>query len=124
MAVTLEAEDFLYPQGELQPGLFPDGDLEDHLEVWIAEAATKVDDDSPAAKWVYYRAYDSVAQRLANTPSSEQMQEHRAKSWSKDRIEFFAGKAAEYKAAFESETAVPPGSAFGGLGVFRTVKAG
>lgn len=126
MAVTLEAEDFLYPQGELQPGLFLDGELEDHLEVWIAEAATKTDDDSPAAKWVYYRAYSAVAMRLAMTPNSESndsQQTQRSKSWGKDRIEFFEKKAAEYKAAFDSEVADPPGSAFGGLGMFRTVKA-
>lgn len=126
MAVELEPEAFMYPQGELQPGLFPDGKLEDHLETWIADAATKVTENSPAIKWVYYRAYSAVAQRLANTPSSDTFDHHqnqRVKSWGKDRIEFFERKAAEYKAAFDHETDTPPGSAFGGLGVFRTVGA-
>lgn len=127
MAITLDPEDLIYPTGELQPGLFPDGGLEEHLEAWIEEAGSKTDDDSPAAKYVYWRAYSAVAIRLAMTPNSESndsQQTQRSKSWGKDRIEFFEKKAAEYKAAFDAEIADPPGSAFGGLGMFRTAKAG
>lgn len=126
MAITLEPESFIYPVGELQPGLFPDGGLEEHLEAWIEEAGSKTDDDSPAAKYVYWRAYSAVAIRLAMTPNSESndsRETQRSKSWGKDRIEFFERKAAEYKSAFDAEIADPPGSGFGGIGMFRTVKA-
>lgn len=79
MAVTLTTTDLEQPVGELSNNFFPQGDLATHLLHWLAAAKSKVEADTridasrhndAAAAWVYYRAYDYIANQFAALPSS------------------------------------------------------
>lgn len=67
---------FIHPVGKLQPSMFPGEDLTAIVTVWIADAVTMVASlapsvqDTAGAFWVYYRAYDAIAQRVGASPSS------------------------------------------------------
>ena len=78
MAVTITPDDLTVPAGELSNNYFPQGDLATHIMGWLGAATTKVEADSSisaanqdnaAAAWVYYRAYDYIANQLAALPS-------------------------------------------------------
>lgn len=76
MAVTLFAANFIHPEGELQPVMFPKENLGALLDAWISQATSKVagvaasEQDNAAAAWVYYRAYSTIARRIGASPSS------------------------------------------------------
>lgn len=109
--VTLPIQDLKYPVGELQPSMFPDGDLDANLQLWLADAKLKVaglDADlqnAAAAAWVYHRAYTAVALRIGNTPTTDGSFGDRSTTWSGDRVGFFQTKAKEWLATFTGYTA-------------------
>ena len=79
MAVTLVPEAVTQPIGELSNHFFPQGDLTTQVEGWIVAAQEKVEADTSideadhnraAAAWVYYRAYDYIANQLRSLPNS------------------------------------------------------
>lgn len=100
--MSLTTADLIYPTGELMPLGFPDNDIEDAVTTWIAEAEAKVADlaassqDSTAAHWVYYRAYNHLANRIAQTPSSEEWFQDVSRQWSQGRVDFFEKRATEH----------------------------
>jgi len=129
-AVTLTVSDFIYPQGELQPAMFPTaGELQANLAQWLDEAAGKsaitslstADEANTAAThWVLYRAYAAVAQRIALQPSSESRGDV-DRSWGQGRIDYFSGLSAAHKASFDGLVTVT-GTATG-MALFTVAKA-
>lgn len=102
MAVTLTVDDLLYPNGEMQPIMFPDGDVETALVVWLNEAESLTADNGAAAHYVYYRGYNAAANRIAATPSSEStgMGNHSV-SWSDGRVKDWRYLANYHKGEFD-----------------------
>ena len=107
MAVTLTIADLQYPIGELQPALFPDGDIGTALATWIEEAAKLTGSNEAAARYVYWRGYSAAADRIAAMPTSQSTgQGQHSQSWSDGRVEQWRTRAREHKAAFDA--IVPP----------------
>ncbi len=102
MAVTLSVFDLEYPTGEMQPVMFPDGDIETALTSWLSEAIGLTDDNDTAAHYVYYRGYNAAANRIAATPSSEStgMGSHSV-SWSDSRVKALRDLANYHKGEFD-----------------------
>lgn len=79
MAVTLTVAMLMQPTGELSEHYFPQGDASTQVLGWLPEAKGIIEADSSitdanhnraAAAYVYYRAYDYIANQLAALPSS------------------------------------------------------
>lgn len=108
MTVTLSISDLQYPTGEMQPVMFPDGDIDTALTSWLSEAMVLTTDNAAAAHYVYYRGYNAAANRIAATPSSEStgMGSHSV-SWSDSRVKALRDLANYHKAEFDkgAETA-------------------
>lgn len=98
--------DFIHPSGELQLGLFPDmeeSEIYTMLGVWIKQEEGSSDEIVTA--WVYHRAYDTVAQRLANSPSAETYQGgggNTTLQWGSDRITHFRKLSEQRKATYDA----------------------
>lgn len=64
----ITAEDVISPKGRLQRLFFPElsepGQLEAHLEVYIADAYARGATDDSADLWVYHRAFTYLADRI------------------------------------------------------------
>jgi hypothetical protein len=112
MAVTITTADLEQPEGELSESLFPGGDFATLLAGWLAQAEAKVEGNTAiatanhnlaAAEWVYYRAYDHVAQRLAASPVrvSTSLDGSIAKEMAQDQRKYWIEKATAKKAAYE-----------------------
>lgn len=110
--MALTAENFLYPTGEITSQMFPDvkasgsdtlaDALEDLIQGWVMEAATKTTSDEAGAHWVYYRAYSTVATRLASTPSQESFHSGQVvRAWGKQNIEYFQNLANYHRDAYD-----------------------
>lgn len=99
--MALKPNDLIYPGGDLLPSLFPDGDIQTVVGVWLTEATGKTSDTDAQRAWVYYRAYSAVATRIAGTPSSESSFNNQVTNWGADRVKHFAELAetqlAEYR---------------------------
>lgn len=113
MAVTLTTFDLIQPDGELSESLFPGGDFNTLLAGWLGQATGRVEantaiaaanHNSAAASWVYHRAYDHIAQRLASSPVrvSTSIDGSVSKEMAQDQRKFWAEKAVEKKADYES----------------------
>lgn len=112
MAVTLTKHMLMQPTGELSPHYFPQGDLLDLIVEWLPVAKAKVEADSSiadadhnraAAAYVYYRAYDYIANQLAALPSSAtEGSDAISVSWSASQIVHFRNLAAQKLAEFQS----------------------
>lgn len=102
MAITLTTTDLQYPTGEMQPVMFPDGDIEVALTVWLIEASGLTTENEAAAHYVYYRGYNAAANRIAATPSSEStgMGNHSV-SWSDSRVKALRDLANYHKGEFD-----------------------
>lgn len=106
-----QATDFIFPVGKIEPSFFPDvADLGTVLQPWVDEATSKVATVDPglqeaAAKdWVYYRAFDALANRLAMEPDQADA-DGVSQQISISRVEFFRKLAAEHKADFDTAAA-------------------
>ena len=137
MAVTLSTLDLKQPDGELSESLFPGNDFDMLLAGWLGQAVTMVEANAAiatanqnlaAAAWVYYRAYDHIAQRMASSPVrvATSLDGSIAKEMAQDQRKFWFDKAIAKKAdyeAFETEapstTAVMP-AFFGRVSASRT----
>lgn len=85
----MQATDLIYPQGELLPIMFPDGDLQSSVAVWLTEAQAATGDETAQRHWAYYRAYAAVANRIASLPSSENSFGTHSVTWGSERIARF-----------------------------------
>lgn len=120
MAVTLTTFDLIQPDGELSESLFPGGDFNVLLSGWLGQATGKVEantaittanQNDAAAAWVYYRAYDHIAQRMASSPVrvSTSIDGSVSKEMAQDQRQYWFNKALLKKADYESlETATAP----------------
>ena len=125
MAVTLTVNELLYPDGEMQPVMFPDGDIEVVLDGWLTIAATLTTDNNAAAHYVYWRGYNAIANRIAATPSSESTsQGAHSVSWSDSRIRELRRLADYHKSEFDKAAETVdlslPRSFFGRVRVVNT----
>jgi hypothetical protein len=90
------------PEGELEPSLFPAGDIDTRLVAYIADGVTRAADLSGDAKdaavtaWAYYRAYAAVVQSLSITPSE------RSFDSGKSRYKYSPEQVSEFKQSRDS----------------------
>ena len=88
--------------GELEPSLFPAGDIDARLAAYIADGEGRASGLSGAAKdlavtaWAYYRAYAAVVQNLSITPSE------RSFDSGKSRYKYSPEQIAEFKQCRDS----------------------
>lgn len=94
--ITLRPTDLIFPVGDLQPALFPGVNLETLVSTWLLDAGRRTEQDDPARHWVYHKAYESVANRLAATPSTETYFNETSRSIGADRVKYFQDKAAQH----------------------------
>lgn len=116
--MALTPADFIHPIGTLQPAMFPGENLTTLVQAWINQGMTKVAhldvsiQDTVATHWVYYRAYSTIAERIASQPSSHSMGGNSGGgvettvNWGQNRADYWETKAA--KALKDFEYYVPP----------------
>lgn len=102
--MALIADNIKYPEGELQPSMFPSGDIDTNLYTWLTEATTKTSSEDAQRHWVYYRAYTAIAGRLAVTPSSQSSFGDVSKSINSGQISHFAKLADQHLSEFNRLT--------------------
>jgi hypothetical protein len=131
MSVTLTVDDLEQPLGELDASLFPSGNIDNLVTVWLSQAITTVeantgiataDQDEAAAAWVYYRAYTQVADRFANTAQTIMIDGQVTRTTSADQRKYFADRAAywlEFYYSYNTLVALAAVPTY-----FGTVKAG
>lgn len=108
--MTVEATGLIVPSGELQEALFPEGDLVQLLEGWIARAVGKLasiateNHDAATEHYAYYLAFTHVADRLAAEPNQVTVSSagQVSKSTGQDRIAYFRRRAQEHLDAFNA----------------------
>ena len=71
--MALVANDLIYPDGDLLPAMFPDGDINVAVGAWLVDAATKTASEMAQRHWIYHRAYTVIANRIVSTPSNEML---------------------------------------------------
>ena len=99
--MALIANDVIYPDGDILPSMFPDGDIQNAVSAWLADAARRTAVEDAQRHWVYYRAYSTLSNRVAATPSSDSgFNASRTVSWSGDRVTAFEQKAAKHLAEY------------------------
>lgn len=102
MTVTLTIDDLKYPDGEMQPVMFPDGDIDTVLVSWLSVASDLTTSNDAAAHYVYYRGYSAAANRIAATPSAQSTsQGAHSVSWSDSRIKELRSLADYHKGEFD-----------------------
>lgn len=115
MALTIN--DLMHPNGEIQPRMFPDGDVADSCVTWLEEAVARTihmaagDRRDEAQKlWVYHRAAKMIADRIGSTPTESRSFETRT-SWSIKYAEYWNKRADEYLGEFRRIASQPNTSA-------------
>ena len=98
--MALTNSDVTYPTGDLQPSMFPDGDLSTSATAWIADAVLQTTDEDAQKHWVYYRAYTAISNRIAATPSQENSFSNHTVSWGADRVKAFNDLAGKHLAEY------------------------
>ena len=130
MSITLVIDDFKQPDGELFADLFPGQDIDTLLSGWLAKASDLItasdidpeDWDAAAEAYVYYRAYNYVAQRLAGTANSISIDSGAVtKSMSNDQRGWFNDRATYWLGIYDGFFTVTPKVPT--LSFFKTVKA-
>lgn len=109
----LTVQDLIHPVGEIQPQMFPDGDVQAACAVWLDDAVVKTAhmdagerQDQAQKCWVYYRAASMMASRIASTPTEQRSYETRT-SWSIKYAEFWKKLADEYLGEFNRIASLP-----------------
>ena len=98
--MALAASDLIYPDGDLLPAMFPDGDINVAVGAWLVDAVSKTTVESAQRHWVYHRAYTVIANRIASTPSNESSFDNHTVAWSDNRVKAFEDKAAKHLAEY------------------------
>lgn len=116
--MALAATDLIEPTGKLQDSLFPDGEIITKVTAWLSKAYTRATNagveatylDAAVEAYTYHLAYSHVADRLAGTPNSLDIESaaSMSKSIEKDRIQYFANLAEKYLDEFEGYAGLPP----------------
>jgi len=123
MAVTITLDDLKYPGGEIQPRMFPDGDIDVVLTIWLLEASALTDaTDDIATHYIYWRAYSAVANRIAATPTSQSTSTgSHSTTWGQNRVSDMRNLADyhknEYDKLVEASTLTQPHAYFGRVSV-------
>lgn len=106
--MTVTAEQLIAPQGELEPALFPLGDLATRVDAYLVDALAKTaaasvpsaQQDAAVTAWVYHRAYTAVARRLAVEPERAEVDDQ-ARTYNVKQSSTFQSLADQFKAEFE-----------------------
>jgi len=118
----VQAQNLLYPAGEIRPELFPERSQEDlvnDLQTWLDERAGEDGvDDAARVHWAYYRAYSAVASRIAATPASINVPGAIGVSVGSGAVAHFAQLAKQKFEAFEARVAA---NLAGGSGARKAV---
>ena len=70
--MALVVDDFIFPEGELSPDLFPGETLATLVTAWLADAVERAEDDVERQRaWVLHRAYRTIANRFHAGLASE-----------------------------------------------------
>lgn len=110
MAVTLSENDLTAPQGRLQSAMFPDGDMSTNVTAWLNKATTTVqaadidsaDHDAAAEAYVYWRAYEFVAERMLAEPEQYTDEDGESRTLSTQQISSFQRLAERFRDEYES----------------------
>lgn len=114
---NLTAEDVLDPKGKVLPSMFPTDDqaqLETRLEGWLAEAYAKaevtaltdsIEKNNAAESWTYFRTFDSITNRLMNTPIRVDLRDQGAREYHSSQLSYFSKLRDEAYANFGRLTA-------------------
>lgn len=109
-------DDFISPEGQLTPDLFPGRDLASLVSAWLTDAnvrsaaADTVDQQEQAAiAWVYYRAYFDVWQRLSSNPASLSL-DGTSYNIGQDQINAYFGLWRSYKADYDAALGLKRGN--------------
>lgn len=94
--MALSASDLIYPDGDLLPAMFPDGDINVAVGAWLVDAIGKTSAEAAQRHWIYHRAYTAIANRIASTPSNESSFDNHTVAWSDNRVKAFEDKAARH----------------------------
>jgi len=98
---ALTYADILDPVGKVLPSMFPSDTtaaLQDRLTGWLTEAYAKpevvaITDDAvkndAARAWVYYRAFDSVANRMMLTASKVSLTDQGSQEFTNQQLAYF-----------------------------------
>lgn len=70
----MKPEDFMPPRGDLEPELFPAGDLEARISAYIGEAQQRGETPEAIRAWVYYRAFQAALLIHSLAPQSESVE--------------------------------------------------
>jgi hypothetical protein len=106
--MTVTAEQLIAPQGELEPALFPVGDLQTRVDAYLVDAQAKAvaanvpsgNQDAAVTAWVYHRAYTAVARRLAVEPERAEVDDQ-GRTYNVKQAGVFQSLADQFKAEFE-----------------------
>lgn len=112
-----EIDEFISPEGQLTPDLFPGRELALLVSAWLTDAnvrsaaADTVDQQEQAVlAWVYYRAYFDVWQRLSSNPASLSL-DGTSMSMGQDQINAYFNLWRSYKADYDAALGLKRGSA-------------
>lgn len=117
MSITVTSANCIQPEGELFGALFPDNNLDDLVSGWLTKAGDEITalniastyQDAAALAYVYWRAYDHIALRLASSPSNLSVDSGSVtKTVSADQRAYFQNRALFWQNQFYSyETEQP-----------------
>ncbi len=125
--MTVVWTEFVYPLGKLRADQFPNDDLATVVSAWLDEAGGKVVDidatlvDEATRDWVYYRAFSSIADRLALEPD-EVTADGMSRSISNERIQHFRNLAASHLEQFRAASPAVELPAHRTTGVITSVR--
>ena len=116
--MPVQLNDLIYPEGKLQRSMFPDDDIYENVSVWLQQASAAAagttpegDYDRAVEAYVYFRAYDTIASRIAAQPASQKTMDS-STAWSSSQASYWRQLSLENKAIFDEVAATPiPGSA-------------
>lgn len=102
----MAVSDFIAPDGELTPDMFPGDTLSANIGAYLAQAAVKApDNDEAQTAWVYYRAWTAVANRLGTAPAEVDIEGEGGIRTLKEQLAFAQGRASYWRSEYEAETA-------------------
>lgn len=112
----LTPESFLAPDGELEPGTWPDteagGNTLTRLEKWLEAGALLVASlpdsthDTALAAYVYGKAFRAIADRLGATPARAE-QHGLGHTISTGQLQYWTQRALQQEAIFDRLTSTP-----------------
>lgn len=106
--MPLKASQFIAPLGNLRREMFPKEDLPTRLDLYLAEAYTKVgdlpdpvDEDAMVTAFVYHKAYSALHAAMLAAPSNTTLADQGSVSWSAEQMKEIGRLAQSYQEQVE-----------------------